>query len=129
MWRRSTRAHCGRCAQVLDNQVLQVKPERDKAGRVGVQVGSGWRKPKNLRNTQLGHFARAGVEPKQYVAEFRVSPDAVLPVGLRLHPYHLVAGQMVDTSALSCVCAALCRRPGWCMLARAAAGARASRAS
>jgi large subunit ribosomal protein L3 len=43
-----------------------------------------------------GHFAKAKVEPKRNVQEFRVSSDALLEVGAEIHVGHFVAGQYVD---------------------------------
>jgi ribosomal protein L3 len=47
----------------------------------------------------MGHFARAGVPPKQKLKEFRVSKNAVLPVGTRIYVQHFKAGQFVDVRA------------------------------
>src|SRR5215510_12973608 len=44
---------------------------------------------------QLG-FAKAKVEPKKKLIEFRVAKDAVLEVGAELVPSHFVPGQFVD---------------------------------
>ena len=43
-----------------------------------------------------GHFAAAKVEPKQHLAEFRISPDALLEPGATLSAAHFAPGQMVD---------------------------------
>ncbi len=42
-----------------------------------------------------------GVPLKRKVAEFRVTPDALLPVGHELRASHFVAGQFVDVSGTS----------------------------
>lgn len=47
----------------------------------------------------LGHFEKAGVEPKRKLFEFTVTPDAVLPIGTELVASHFVPGQFVDCSA------------------------------
>ncbi|KAJ9104250.1 hypothetical protein QFC19_004067 [Naganishia cerealis] len=47
----------------------------------------------------LGHFKKAGVQPKKVVKEFRVTSDAVLPVGAELSVGHFVPGQYVDVTA------------------------------
>src|SRR5215510_8720390 len=44
---------------------------------------------------QLG-YAKAKVEPKKKLVEFRVAKDAVLEVGAELVPSHFVPGQFVD---------------------------------
>ena len=44
----------------------------------------------------LGHFRKAEVPLKREVAEFRVSPCAMLPVGHHVTAAHFLAGQYVD---------------------------------
>jgi large subunit ribosomal protein L3 len=66
-----------------------------------VQLGVGRRKAKNTTQPMRGHFAKAKVEPKAKVGEFRVSDDAVLEVGARLSTAHFVAGQFVDVQGTS----------------------------
>ena len=70
--------------------------ERD--GYTAVQLGVGTRKAKNLSKAVRGHFAKAKVEPKRKVAEFRVSADALLDVGAELVANHFVTGQFVDVT-------------------------------
>ena len=48
-----------------------------------------------------GHFAKAKVEPKRRVAEFRVDPDALLDVGAELSVAHFIPGQFVDVTGTS----------------------------
>lgn len=65
-----------------------------------------------------GHFASAGVPIKRRLHEFRVTPDAVLPVGTEVTAAHFVPGQYVDIRGaakpcahhgrLSASCAGLC---------------------
>src|SRR5258708_38813844 len=43
-----------------------------------------------------GHCAKAKVEPKKKLVEFRVAKDAVLEVGAELVPSHFVPGQFID---------------------------------
>ena len=81
-------------------QVVQVKTE-SKEGYTALQLGSGAKRPKQLHGTQRGHFEAAGVPPKRRLAEFRVSPDALLPVGHELRASHFVAGQFVDVTGTS----------------------------
>ena len=45
-----------------------------------------------------GHFARAKVEPKKKLFEFRVTEDSLIDVGSELTADHFVAGQMVDVA-------------------------------
>ena len=70
--------------------------ERD--GYTAVQLGVGTAKPRNTTKAQRGHFAKAKVEPKRKLAEFRVSADALLEVGAELAASHFLPGQFVDVT-------------------------------
>src|SRR5881628_504102 len=74
---------------------------KDKGGYVALQLGSGSRKVKNVSKAERGHFAVAKVEPKRKVAEFRVSEDALIPVGAEITADHFVVGQFVDVTGTS----------------------------
>ncbi len=85
----------------LDNcQVVSQRTE-DKNGYTAVQLGTGLAKVKNVSNAQRGQFARANVEPKLEMVEFRVSPENMLDVGVEITADHFVAGQLVDASGTS----------------------------
>jgi large subunit ribosomal protein L3 len=73
----------------------------DKDGYTAVQLGVGNAKAKNVSKPMRGHFAKAKVEPKAVVGEFRVGEDALLNVGDELHVGHFVAGQFVDVVGVS----------------------------
>jgi large subunit ribosomal protein L3 len=73
----------------------------DKNGYVAMQLGSGARKVKNVPKAERGHFAVAKVEPKRQLAEFRVSDDALIPVGAEITADHFVVGQYVDVTGTS----------------------------
>src|SRR5213082_2462721 len=74
---------------------------KDKNGYVALQLGSGTRKVKNVTKAERGNFALAKVEPKRKVAEFRVSEDALIPVGAEITADHFVPGQYVDVTGTS----------------------------
>jgi large subunit ribosomal protein L3 len=77
-------------------QVVGARRE-EKDGYFAVRLGAGARKAKNVNKPQRGEFAKAQVEPKARVAEFRVEgEDGLLPVGATISAEHFVAGQMVD---------------------------------
>jgi len=81
-------------------QVVGVRTaERD--GYTAVQLGLGQPKVKNLTKAVRGHFAKAKVEPKRELAEFRVSADAMLEVGAELSAAHFLAGQFVDVTGIT----------------------------
>jgi large subunit ribosomal protein L3 len=79
------------------NQVIARK-EVDRDGYVAVQLGAGVAKAKNVAKPQRGQFAKAEVEPKARLAEFRVSEDALLDVGVEIAADHFITGQLVDVS-------------------------------
>ncbi len=94
-------AHIGvTVLQVEECDVVAVRTA-DKDGYVAVQLGVGRRKAKNVTEPMRGHFAKAKVEPKAKVGEFRVSDDAVLDIGARIGVDHFVAGQFVDVQGTS----------------------------
>lgn len=86
--------HIDNC-QVVDQRTL----ERD--GYSAVQLGAGKAKVRRLGQAMRGHFAKAEVEPKQRVAEFRVSEDALIEIGAQLSPAHFATGQYVDVAGTS----------------------------
>ena len=73
----------------------------EKNGYVALQLGSGTRKVKNVTKAERGNFAIAKVEPKRKVAEFRVSEDALIPVGAEITADHFLPGQYVDVTGTS----------------------------
>lgn len=85
----------------LDNCQVVAHRTVEKNGYAAVQLGSGLAKVKNVSKAQRGHFAVANVEPKQKIVEFRVSDDALIPVGAELTADHFVVGQFVDVSGIT----------------------------
>jgi len=81
-------------------QVVAVQTQ-EKNGYTAVQLGAGARKAKNVSKGERGHFAKAKVEPKAKVVEFRVSEDAVLEVGAELCASHFIPGQFVDVTGIT----------------------------
>jgi large subunit ribosomal protein L3 len=79
------------------NQVIS-RREIDKDGYVAVQLGAGSAKAKNVAKPQREQFAKAEVELKARVAEFRVAEDALLDVGAEIAADHFIAGQLVDVT-------------------------------
>ena len=88
---------------VLKVEDLQVVANRtnDTDGYVAVQLGYGKAKVKNVSKPMRGHFAKAKVEPKAKLAEFRVSEDGLIEVGAELAATHFVEGQYVDVIGTS----------------------------
>ncbi|HEX5327933.1 MAG TPA: 50S ribosomal protein L3 [Acetobacteraceae bacterium] len=78
-------------------QVVAVRTV-EKDGYTALQLGWGKAKVKNVTQPNRGHFAKAKVEPKAKLAEFRVDGDAVLEPGAGLSAAHFVVGQRVDVA-------------------------------
>ncbi len=85
----------------VDNCQVLANRTRDKDGYTAVRLGAETMSPKRLSKSRRGDFASCKVEPKRYVAEFRVSEGALVEPGSELSAEHFVAGQYVDVTARS----------------------------
>lgn len=81
-------------------QVVAQKTQ-EKDGYLAVQIGVGSAKVKNVSQAMRGHFAKAKVEPKAKLAEFRVSEGGMIDVGAELMAEHFLPGQYVDVAGTS----------------------------
>ena len=88
---------------ILEVDGCQVVAQRttESHGYDAVQLGAGRAKAKNVSKAMRGHFAKAQVEPKRKVSEFRVSADSLVEVGAELAADHFIAGQYVDVCGVS----------------------------
>jgi large subunit ribosomal protein L3 len=88
---------------VLSLEGCQVTAQRtlERDGYVALQLGAGAKKAKNTTKAERGHFAKALVEPKRCVAEFRVSEDNLIDVGAEFTADHFAAGQKVDVAGVT----------------------------
>jgi len=88
---------------VMDLEGCQVVGQRtkEKNGYTAVQLGAGLAKAKRLTKADRGQFAKANVEPKSHLAEFRVSEDNLVDVGAALSPAHFQVGQKVDVTGVT----------------------------
>ncbi len=88
---------------VLHVDECQVVAQRTDArdGYTALQLGAGAAKVKRTTQPMRGHFAKAQVEPKRKLVEFRVSDDAVVEIGAALTADHFIAGQFVDVTSTS----------------------------
>jgi 50S ribosomal protein uL3 len=85
----------------IDNcQVTQVRTE-DKDKKWALQLGVGSRKPKHMTKAEIGHLILNDIPPKQYLKEFRVTQENILPIGYLLSVRHYSPGQYVDVVATS----------------------------
>ena len=88
---------------VLKVDGCQVVAQRttETHGYDAVPLGAGTAKVKHVSRAMRGHFAKARVEPKRRVAEFRVSGENMVEVGAELAADHFAAGQFVDICGVS----------------------------
>jgi large subunit ribosomal protein L3 len=70
-------------------------------GYTALVLGAGVRKAKNVNKSLRGAFAKAAVEPKAVLREFRVPAEMLLEVGAEISADHFVAGQKVDVVGIT----------------------------
>src|SRR5580692_1345189 len=85
----------------LDGCQVTGQRTKDRDGYVALQLGAGAKKPKNTSKAERGHFAKALVEPKRHVVEFRVDEENLIEPGAEFTADHFMAGQKVDVSGVS----------------------------
>lgn len=81
-------------------RVVQVKTV-DSDGYSAVQVTYGTQKASRLTKPELGHFAKAGVDPGKKVLELRLEDVSSFAVGQEVSVDILEAGERVDVTAVS----------------------------
>ena len=94
-------AHIPVTVLALDGCQVVGQRTKDRDGYVALQLGAGAKKAKNTSQAMRGHFAKALVEPKRVVTEFRVSEDNLIDVGAEMTADHFVAGQKVDIQGVT----------------------------
>ena len=94
-------AHVPVTVLALDGCQVVGQRTKDKDGYVALQLGAGAKKAKNTSQAMRGHFAKALVEPKRIISEFRVSEANLIDVGAEFTADHFVAGQKVDIQGFS----------------------------
>jgi large subunit ribosomal protein L3 len=85
----------------LDGCQVTAQRTKEKDGYVALQLGVGAKKAKNTSAAMRGHFAKALVEPKRVLAEFRVDEDGLIDVGAEFTADHFVPGQKVDIQGVT----------------------------
>ena len=93
---RADGAHVPVTVLSLDGCQVTGHRTQERDGYVALQLGAGAKKAKNTSAGMRGHFAKALVEPKRVIAEFRVPEDALIDVGAEITADHFVEGQRVD---------------------------------
>lgn len=90
------------CTALLieDCQVIQAFVDKVK-GYCSIQVGAGLARPKTIHSGQRGLFEKFDLPVKRHLAEFRVTEDALLPVGTSITALHFTPGQYVDVTGIT----------------------------
>ncbi len=100
VWDDQNRAVPVTVLKVAPVRVVQVKtPETD--GYAALQVTWGFRRNSTLTKPQLGHYAKAGVNPGRALVELRLDDVADYTVGQELAADLWAAGERVDAIAVS----------------------------
>lgn len=77
------------------NTALQIKTD-EKDGYSGVQVGFDTQKKQRVTQPLLGHFEKAGSEPKSFIREFRLPDGTTLEGAVDLNVKQFAVGDVVD---------------------------------
>ena len=80
----------------VDNCQVVAQRTKEKDGYAALQLGVGAAKVKNVSQALRGHYAKANVEAKRKLVEFRIADDASIDVGAEVTVEHFVVGQYVD---------------------------------
>lgn len=82
----------------LDDVRVVAQKTEEKDGYTALQLGYGKAKVKRTTKALRGHYAKAKVEPKRKLAEFRIPADAMVEVGAEIGARHFIPGQYVDVA-------------------------------
>lgn len=85
----------------LEQPVVVAQKTKERDGYTAVVLGVTLAKPKNVAKQQKGQYAKAKVEPRKKLKEFRVEEKYLVPVGSEILASHFVPGQFVDATATS----------------------------
>ncbi|MBT5072443.1 MAG: 50S ribosomal protein L3 [Kordiimonadaceae bacterium] len=85
----------------VDGAQVVAHKTTEKDGYNALQLGAGKAKVKRTTQPMRGHFAKAQVEPKAKLAEFRINEDGFIDLGAEITADHFVPGQIVDVTSTS----------------------------
>ena len=77
------------------NTALQVKNDEND-GYSGIQVGFDTQKEQRVTKPLLGHFKKAGSEPKRFIREFRLPDGTAFDEAIDLNVTQFAPGDVVD---------------------------------
>jgi large subunit ribosomal protein L3 len=86
--------------QAGPNVVTQVRTQ-DTDGYVAVQLAFGAIDPRKVNKPKTGHFSKAGVTPRRYLAELRTTDAAEYEVGQEITADVFEAGTEIDVTGTS----------------------------
>lgn len=88
---------------VLSTEGCQVVAHKtlERDGYSAMQLGAGAAKPKRVSKAERERFAKAKVEPKKKLVEFRLPEDNFIEIGSEIVADHFVVGQKVDIAGTS----------------------------
>lgn len=81
--------------------VVTQKKTIENDGYEAIQVGFGDVKAKHVIKPMAGHFAKAGVEAKKFVKEFRLEDTSAYEVGTEIKADTFAAGDKIDVVGTS----------------------------
>lgn len=85
----------------VDNCSVVAVRTTEKHGYKAVQLGAQMAKPQSLTKPMRGYFAKAEVEPKVRLREFRVSDETAMTIGQAVGADLFAAGQFIDVTGTS----------------------------
>jgi large subunit ribosomal protein L3 len=94
-------AHAPATVLQLEHPVVIGQKTQSRDGYNAVVVACTLAKAKNVAKQQKGVYAKAKLEPRKKMKEFRVSEKYLVPVGSELLASHFVPGQFIDATATS----------------------------
>jgi large subunit ribosomal protein L3 len=86
--------------QAGPNVVTQVRTQ-DTDGYVAVQLAFGAIDPRKVNKPETGHFGKAGVTPRRYLAELRTTDAGEYEVGQEITADVFEAGTVIDATGTS----------------------------
>jgi len=94
-WNEWTRRYALTYLQLEDVVVVDHKTDA-RDGYNAAVIGFRKAKEKHLNKPQLGMFAKNNVEPRRFLREFRITPDAFPPIGAEITAKHFCPGQRIN---------------------------------
>jgi large subunit ribosomal protein L3 len=86
--------------QAGPNVVTQVRTQ-ETDGYVAVQLAFGAIDPRKVNKPETGHFSKAGVTPRRYLAELRTADAGEYTVGQEITAEVFAAGTVIDATGTS----------------------------